>query len=38
MRQGVMSQTTDTVQAVTGRPPRRFAQFATDFAGAFSAP
>jgi uncharacterized protein YbjT (DUF2867 family) len=38
VRRGVMSETTDTVRAVTGRPPRRFAQFATDFASAFSAP
>jgi uncharacterized protein YbjT (DUF2867 family) len=38
VREGRMSETTDIVQAVTGRAPRRFAQFATDFAGAFGAP
>ena len=35
IRQGVMSETTGTVQAVTGRPPRRFVEFATEFASAF---
>jgi uncharacterized protein YbjT (DUF2867 family) len=38
VRQGAMSETTATVQAMTGRPPRTFLQFATDFAGAFRGP
>ena len=37
IRQGVMSGTTDTVHAVTGRPPRTFLRFATDHAAAFGA-
>ena len=37
IRQGVMAETTDTVQAVTGRPPRGFFQFATETASYFSA-
>lgn len=36
IREGVMSEPTDTVSAVTGRPARSFLQFATEFADAFS--
>ena len=35
LRDGVANAVTDTVQAVTGRPPRDFAQFAADFADVF---
>lgn len=38
VREGRMSETTDTVLTVTGRAPRHFAQFATDFADAFQVP
>ena len=38
IRQGAMSETTHTVQAVTGRRPSGFFQFATEFFGAFRAP
>jgi hypothetical protein len=35
LRAGVASAVTDTVQAVTGRAPRDFAQFAADFSVVF---
>ena len=37
IREGAMSGTTDTVRAVTGRPPRAFLEFATEYAAAFGA-
>ena len=36
IRQGVMTETTDTVFAVTGRPPRTFDEFAQDALPAFA--
>lgn len=35
IRQGALEQTTDVVAATTGRPPRRFADFARDHAAVF---
>lgn len=37
IRAGALERTTDTVEALTGRRPRSFAEFAHDYAGAFVA-
>jgi len=37
IRQGALERTTDTVETLTGKPPRTFAEFARDYAGAFGA-
>lgn len=36
MRDGAMNETTDTIQALTGRPPRSVAEFARDHADLFA--
>jgi uncharacterized protein YbjT (DUF2867 family) len=37
-REGFAAEVTDTVESLTGTPPRRFAEFARDHAGAFARP